>query len=83
LDGSDSLSAVFTDLFNRWEAALAALVERARASGQLRTSPSSAEAAQILLGALEGGSMLSHVRRRQDDLERMLDAALDCVGAAR
>jgi hypothetical protein len=45
----------------------------------LSTSPD--DTALVLLGALEGGAMLSHVRRRQDDLERMLDAALISVGA--
>jgi TetR/AcrR family transcriptional regulator, transcriptional repressor for nem operon len=81
LDGSPTLSALFASLFARWQAALAELVERAGAAGQLHPSPCPADAALVLLGALEGGAMLSHVRRRQDDLEQMLDAALACVGA--
>jgi TetR/AcrR family transcriptional regulator, transcriptional repressor for nem operon len=80
LDGSPSLQALYADLFARWQAALAALVDRARSAGGLRLSASSDDAALVLLGALEGGSILSHVRRRQDDLERMLDAALISVG---
>jgi TetR/AcrR family transcriptional regulator, transcriptional repressor for nem operon len=80
LDGSTSLRALYADLFARWQAALAALVERARSAGRLRLSTSPDDTALVLLGALEGGSMLSHVRRRQDDLERMLDAALMSVG---
>jgi len=55
-------------------------VERARSAEGLRLSAPPNDAALVLLGALEGGSMLSHVRRRQDDLERMLDAALISVG---
>jgi hypothetical protein len=39
------------------------------------------DAALVLLSVLEGGSMLSHVRRRQVDPERVLDAALISVGA--
>jgi TetR/AcrR family transcriptional regulator, transcriptional repressor for nem operon len=80
LDGSTSLEALYADLFARWQAALAALVDRARSAGQLPPSTSPHDTALVLLGALEGGSMLSHVRHRQDDLERMLDAALASVG---
>jgi TetR/AcrR family transcriptional repressor of nem operon len=80
LDGSTSLQALYADLFARWQSALAALVERARSAEGLRLSAPPNDAALVLLGALEGGSMLSHVRRRQDDLERMLDAALISVG---
>jgi TetR/AcrR family transcriptional repressor of nem operon len=80
LDGSTPLRALYADLFARWQAALAALVDRARSAGRLRLSTSPDDAALVLLGALEGGSMLSHARRRQDDLERMLDAALLSVG---
>jgi TetR/AcrR family transcriptional regulator, transcriptional repressor for nem operon len=80
LDGSTSLEALYTDLFARWQAALAALVDRARSAGRLPPSTSPTDTALVLLGALEGGCMLSHVRHRQDDLERMLDAALATVG---
>ena len=80
LEGSTSLQALYADLFARWQAALAALVDRARSAGRLRLPTSPNDAALVLLGALEGGAMLSHVRRRQDDLERMLDAALISVG---
>jgi TetR/AcrR family transcriptional regulator, transcriptional repressor for nem operon len=80
LDGSTSLEALYADLFARWQAALAALVDRARSAGRLPPSTSPNDTALVLLGALEGGSMLSHVRHRQDDLERMLDAALASVG---
>lgn len=80
LDGSTSLEALYIDLFARWQAALAALVDRARSAGRLPPSTSPTDTALVLLGALEGGCMLSHVRHRQDDLERMLDAALASVG---
>ena len=80
LDGSTSLQALYADLFARWQAALAVLVDRARSAGRLPLSTSPDEAALVLLGALEGGAMLSHVRRRQDDLEQLLDAALMSVG---
>jgi TetR/AcrR family transcriptional repressor of nem operon len=80
LDGSTSLEALYADLFARWQAALAALVDRARSAGRLSPSTSPNDTALVLLGALEGGCMLSHVRHRQDDLERMLDAALASVG---
>jgi TetR/AcrR family transcriptional regulator, transcriptional repressor for nem operon len=80
LDGNSSLEALYADLFARWQAALAALVVRATSAGRLPPSTSPDDTALVLLGALEGGSMLSHVRHRQDDLERMLDAALASVG---
>jgi len=80
LDGNTSLEALYADLFARWQAALAALVDRARSAGRLPASTSPNDTALVLLGALEGGSLLSHVRHRQDDLERMLDAALASVG---
>ena len=80
LDGNTSLEALYADLFARWQAALAALVGRATSAGRLPASTSPDETALVLLGALEGGSLLSHVRHRQDDLERMLDAALASVG---
>jgi TetR/AcrR family transcriptional regulator, transcriptional repressor for nem operon len=83
LDGSPELSALFEELFARWQNALAALVARATAASQLRPPASADEAALVLLGSLEGGSMLSRVRRRQDDLRRTLDAALAAVGAVR
>ena len=80
LDGSASLLALYAELFAKWQAALAALVDRARSAGRLPLTTSPNDTALVLLGALEGGSMLSHVRHRQDDLERMLDAALSSVG---
>jgi TetR/AcrR family transcriptional repressor of nem operon len=80
LDGSTSLQTLYASLFVRWQAALAALVDRARSAGRLPLSTSPNDTALVLLGALEGGSMLSHVRRRPDDLERILDAALTSVG---
>jgi TetR/AcrR family transcriptional repressor of nem operon len=83
LDGNASLEALYADLFARWQAALAALVDRARSAGRLPPSTSPTDTALVLLGALEGGSMLSHVRHRQDDLERMLDAALASVGVTK
>jgi TetR/AcrR family transcriptional repressor of nem operon len=80
LEGSASLQALYADLFARWQAALATLVDRARSAGRLPRSTSPDDTALVLLGALEGGAVLSHARRRQDDLERMLDAALISAG---
>lgn len=81
VDGSDPLRALFGELFERWRSALAALVGRAQRAGRLAYAGSSDEAALVLLGALQGGTMLSHVHGDQYALERMLDAALAHVGA--
>jgi AcrR family transcriptional regulator len=82
LGGSASLGALFASLFGRWQAGLAALVDRATQAGHLAPAPNPLDAALILLGALEGGAMLSHVQGSQDALERMLDTALTSIGAA-
>jgi TetR/AcrR family transcriptional regulator, transcriptional repressor for nem operon len=79
--GSAALQAKCTDLFGRWQAALAALVGRAVRAGRLAPSTSPDRAALVLLGAVQGGALLSHVNQRQADLEHMLDAVLDSLGA--
>jgi TetR/AcrR family transcriptional repressor of nem operon len=81
LGGSDSLRALFADLFGKWQLAVAGLVERAERDGCVSPGSGSRDAALVLLGALEGGAMLSHVHGRQDALERMLDTALASIGA--
>ncbi|HEY1822262.1 MAG TPA: TetR/AcrR family transcriptional regulator [Trebonia sp.] len=79
--GSASLRALLADLFGRWQSALASLVDRAGRAGRLAPGVGPDDAALVLLGALEGGAVLSRVHGRQDPLERMLDTALTSVGA--
>lgn len=81
LGGSASLRALYADLFAKWQVALASLVGRAGQAGRLTPGVDSRDAALVLLGALEGGAMLSHAYGRQDPLERMLDTALASIGA--
>jgi TetR/AcrR family transcriptional regulator, transcriptional repressor for nem operon len=80
VDGSDPLRALFADLFARWRAALAALVARAQRAGRAADGTDPDDAALVLLGALQGGAMLSRVHGAQEALERMLDTALASVG---
>jgi AcrR family transcriptional regulator len=82
LGGSAPLRTLFAGLFDKWQRALAALVERAGQAGLITPGSDPGDAALVLLGALEGGAVLSHVHGRQDALERMLDTALASIGAA-
>jgi AcrR family transcriptional regulator len=82
LGGSALLHAKCAELFASWQAALAALIARAVGAGRLSPQTRPDDAALVLLGAVEGGAMLSQLNRHQDDLERMLDAALGCISAS-
>jgi AcrR family transcriptional regulator len=53
LDGSLSLQALYSDLFARWQAALAALMDRARSAGRLPLSAAPNDAALTCLGVAQ------------------------------
>lgn len=80
VDGSDPLRSLFVELFDRWQSALAALVARAQRAGRIDFDGDPQDAALALLGALQGGTMLSHIQRDQYALKQMLDMALAGLG---
>lgn len=75
-----ALRDVFADLFEQWRSAIAVLVNRARQAGRLPADVDPDEAGLLLLGALQGGTMLAHLQGRQEALERILDATLLHLG---
>lgn len=62
--------------FDTWERALAAAFERMRDRGELDASASPQRLATALLAALEGGLLLSQLRRDVSSLRIALDAAM-------
>ena len=76
VDGDSELNAVLAELFSRWEKNLAGLVSRARDQGRVRADITPGDAGQALLAALQGGTVLAHVQRRPEPLERTLDTAI-------
>jgi TetR/AcrR family transcriptional regulator, transcriptional repressor for nem operon len=75
---SDSavLRDILADLFEQWRAAIAGLVRRSQAAGGVLLTADPDDAATCLLAALEGGTMLSNLRRDEAPLRTMLDAEL-------
>jgi AcrR family transcriptional regulator len=67
--------------FDAWERLLADALERMRLSGELRASASSAVLATGLLASLEGGMVLSQVRKDASSLRIALEAGLSQVRA--
>jgi len=70
------LRATLTDLFARWQDAIAGLVVRARQVGRVRPDVDANAAALSLLTAHQGGTVLSHLRRDLTPLADALDSAL-------
>jgi TetR/AcrR family transcriptional repressor of nem operon len=73
---STALRETLADLFEQWRAAIAGLVRRAQVSGRVLKTADPDEAAMCLLAALEGGTMLSNLRRDEAPLRTLLDAEL-------
>jgi TetR/AcrR family transcriptional repressor of nem operon len=82
MDGIEPLRELYADLFTRWQAAIAGLVTRAQQAGQVPPDRDPDEMALILLGAMQGGTALSHVHRDPRPLTRALDAAFRAVGVS-
>lgn len=62
--------------FDAWERLLADALERMRASGELRADTDSSVLATALLAAIEGGMVLSQVRKNIASLRIAVDGAL-------
>ncbi|MFD5827819.1 TetR/AcrR family transcriptional regulator [Lentzea sp. NPDC060358] len=80
-DSSDSARRGLEAGFDRWEGALRAGLERMRESGELRSEANPAELAAGLLAALQGGYLLSQVRKDARSMEIALDMALARIRA--
>jgi AcrR family transcriptional regulator len=78
-DGDPVLRDTLADLFMRWQDALTALVARALAVGRVSPDTDPGAAGRALLTALQGGTMLSHLRREAEPLARALDDAVDAL----
>ena len=60
VDDEPELRTILAELFARWAGSLAGLVERARDQGRVRSDIDPEDAGQMLLAALEGGTILAH-----------------------
>ena len=67
---------------NRWEAHLRSGLERMRAVGKLRPNSDPAELAAATMASLQGGLLLTQVRRDPEQLRIALDAARVVLRAA-
>jgi len=71
------------DGLDRWEAAIRDGLERMAARGELRPGADPAALAQRTLAAVQGGLLLTQIRRDPNQLRAALDGALDSIRAAR
>jgi len=71
------------DGLDRWEAAIRDGLERMAARGELRPGADPAALAQRTLTAVQGGLLLTQIRRDPNQLRAALDGALDSIRAAR
>jgi hypothetical protein len=80
-DRDPLLHATLAALLARWQDALADLVRRAQAAGRVRADADPAQAGTVLLGALQGGTVLAHTRRGEAPPASALDAVIDPLAA--
>jgi AcrR family transcriptional regulator len=71
------------DGLDRWEGGIRAGLERMAARGELRPGTDAGLLAQNTLAAVQGGLVLTQLRRDPDQLRRALDGAIDAIVAAR
>ena len=70
------------DGLDRWEAAIRDGLERMAARGELQPGADPAALAQRTLAAVQGGLVLTQIRRDPNQLRAALDGALDSIRAA-
>lgn len=68
---------------DRWESAIREGLEQMAARGELRLDADPGALAQRTLAAVQGGLLLTQIRRDPDQLRSALDGALDAILAAR
>ena len=71
------------DGLDRWESAIREGLERMAARGELRLDADPGALAQRTLAAVQGGLLLTQIRRDPNQLRSALDGALDAILAAR
>ncbi len=71
------------DGLDRWESAIREGLERMAARGELRLDADPGALAQRTLAAVQGGLLLTQIRRDPSQLRSALDGALDAILAAR
>ena len=71
------------DGLDRWEAAIREGLERMAARGELRPGADPDALAQSTLAAVQGGLLLTQIRRDPNQLRSALDGAIDAIVAAR
>jgi TetR/AcrR family transcriptional regulator, transcriptional repressor for nem operon len=71
------------DGLDRWESAIREGLEQMAARGELRLDAHPDALAQRTLAAVQGGLLLTQIRRDPDQLRSALDGALDAILAAR
>ncbi len=83
---AESDPAARTDLaaaFARWEGAIRGGLDALRARGELRPDADTSRLALALLAAVQGGLLLTQVRRDTVALEAALDTAIEHIRAQR
>lgn len=79
----DELRDVMAAAFTRWEQELTATFARMQKIGGLRRSARPDELARHVLSAIQGGYLLSTIRRDPRPMREALNAALEHLGEAR
>jgi TetR/AcrR family transcriptional repressor of nem operon len=82
-DRDSSHRSALAAAFDRWESRIRAGLERMRDRGELRAGADPAALATATLAALQGGLLLSQVRRSTAPLQAALDQALAHIEAQR
>jgi TetR/AcrR family transcriptional regulator, transcriptional repressor for nem operon len=78
----DATRGALASGFDRWEAPLKAGLERMRERGELRADADPGVLADQTMAAIQGGLLLTQVRRDPAQLRRALDGARSVIAAA-
>jgi TetR/AcrR family transcriptional regulator, transcriptional repressor for nem operon len=79
----DAARVELADGLDRWEAAIREGLERMAARGELHSSADPGALAQNTLAAVQGGLLLTQVRRDPNQLRSALNGAINAILAAR
>jgi TetR/AcrR family transcriptional regulator, transcriptional repressor for nem operon len=79
----DGARLALADGLDRWESAIREGLERMAARGELQPDADPGALAQRTLAAVQGGLLLTQIRRDPNQLRSTLDGALDAILAAR
>jgi AcrR family transcriptional regulator len=79
----DGARLALADGLDRWESAIREGLERMAARGELGPDADPGALAQRTLAAVQGGLLLTQIRRDPNQLRSALDGALDAILAAR